>query len=85
MISALKRQIESVRYMAHTVVPGVSLAFMVDYYIRTRDQRALGEMDRCAEKLKVVIKEYCPPSRLEKVPSRLEGVDNYIRFIKERY
>lgn len=85
MTPILKRSVASLRYMAHTFKPGITMAILADHYRKTRDEGALEQMATEAEKLKKVVLTYYPAVDSSRIPSLLSRIDDYLKETKERY
>lgn len=83
MNPTLEYSLKSARYMVHTMIPGLTLAYIENHYIMTGDKSVWGHMDSCAERLKLAVGKYHPNGK--RVPKLLEEIDEGVKVIKERY
>jgi hypothetical protein len=75
MIPALRHPIESAKYTAKAIIPGLALVYLGNQYKQTKDGRLVDSINYFGDRLKNVIREHYPkiaPSRVETLVQQLD-------------
>ncbi|MBM3199461.1 hypothetical protein FJZ53_00895 [Candidatus Woesearchaeota archaeon] len=82
-IPAIKKPVESLKYMAQATIPCIVLAYVQKQYRKTPDERLLAANSYLCDRLRNIVQEHYTKIEPERIPKLMKEIDNIESRLKE--
>lgn len=82
-IPAIKKPLESLKYMAKATIPSIVLTYVQRQYRKTPDERLLAANSYLCDKLRDIVQEHYPKIEPERIPKLIKEIDNIESKLKK--